>query len=735
MTAAGPGISVAEFKERFESAPYLRRAVERLRAAGVEVVAFRVAPDERGKPAKKPVAGIEGQRKAQRRVAPSAEASHFDGSALPGVRPGSVGLVTLDVDGLVVDGERLPGEVSAADLKTVFSPWGAVLVRRSWSGKGWHVTARLPADVDPMDVQIGLWELEEGGVRLFGEVCCVWRWAALADLDAVQLLAAKVETDALPVVPVSARHVLFKASVGPDMFQQPAAKPEPAAPVAAKSNDAAARRREAYVAGAVEKVVGLVSSCREGARNNTLNREAWGLYAFVLSGDLSRSAWESAMKGAASSAGSPSGEIVGTLQSVVESPPDAWDGVIPDRPWPGGKVRAASVSEPVKDVPPVEDEAEAEGEEESLVVPIQFDAPAPDVLLQRHHDGPDLQAVLVRGDVAVLTGPGKQGKSTIIAGLMLAAGMADGGQAFGFDVAPGKALLVSMEDIPWSVAKMYGYYGDADAFAHVGELRRPVGRLWEVSPNGSQAGASWLVMEKAIEEFQPTYLVVDTVAHAFPAASPETVAEFIGNLRSLAARLNVGVLLVAHCTKSAQRRLAEGETWIDDSIVAGGAQWLYSPRAVLVVHKVGKPFRESMGADTVLVRCHYSNIGKPGWGVATGPRYGADGGYRGLDLDPTQEFDDVEEYLDRLTKDKGAGAGVRAERLEALAGKVAAFCRPLACPGAVAASNALRLAYVGHANEAVNPNDFAEAMSLAGYVRGRSSRGSVWADLQLPGAS
>lgn len=726
------GISGPEYKRRFGSGGELAEAMGALRDFGAHLIGWRL--DYEGQ--KKPFAGVLGQRKAERKVAPSADPGVFAGGALPGYQPGSLGLVVFDVDGYVGGGGDLGGVVAREDVEAAFGDWGAgggwtggpneVLVLESWSGAGWHVVARLPEDVDPMDVQIGAWEY--GGLQ--GDVCGIWRWAALANIDAVRGLTVRVQAGDLAVVPDHAAYLLSRGKA--DLLDPP--PPAPARQPEPEPEPSGRRRVEAYVAGAVEKAVAEVGAAAEGERNNTLNRAAYSLYRFVPAGVLTSTDWRDAMAAVGVAAGLGRGEVSATLASVERSPPPAWDGRMVERgPSPVRAATPAVVQEPPDEPGPASPEAEAEDDAE-LVVPIQFDAPAPDVLLQRRHDGPDLQAVLVRGDVAVITGPGKQGKTTFIAGLMLSAGMEAGGASFGLDVEPGRCLLVNMEDIPWSVARLYGHYGGADAFAHVGELKRPVGRLWEQSPTGSQAGASWLVMEKAIETFAPVYVVIDTVAHAFPAASPETVAEFIGNLRSLAARLNIGVLLVAHCTKSAQRRLAEGETWIDDSIVAGGAQWLYSPRAVLVVHKVGKPFREAMGADTVLVRCHYSNIGRPGWGIATGPRYGSDGGYRGLDLEPTQSFDDVEEYLDRLAKDGRTGAGVRAERLEALAGRLAAFCRPLSCPGAVAGSADLRLAYVAASNEAVNHNDFAEAMSLAGYTRSRTSRGSEWADLQLPGA-
>ena len=285
--------------------------------------------------------------------------------------------------------------------------------------------------------------------------------------------------------------------------------------------------------------------------------------------------------------------------------------------------------------------------------PVQFDAPPPDVLIERDHDGAELHAVLVRGDVSMNTGPGKSGKSTFIAGICRAA--KEGGSVFGLNIRkPMKVLLVNLEDIPWSVARNLLHYGSAQDFEHVVELPRPVGKLWESSPNGSQANAAnWSVLESAVADFEPDILVIDTVAHAFPGAAPETVAEFVGNLRALAQRHELGVLLVGHCTKSAQRDLLEGKTWLDDSIVAGGAQWVYGPRCTLVLHKVGKKQRHAFHDGAMLLRCHYANIGPSGWGTVLLPRYDHRDRYQGIDPEPHDAFDDIEDMLDSIREDQG----------------------------------------------------------------------------------
>ena len=92
---------------------------------------------------------------------------------------------------------------------------------------------------------------------------------------------------------------------------EPQALPPPAAPAP-----------DDYAERALQSGVGAVATAPEGQRNDTLNREACGLFGLVKAGRLDRERVTHALRHAAAGAGLAEGEINATLQS-------AWEGARP----------------------------------------------------------------------------------------------------------------------------------------------------------------------------------------------------------------------------------------------------------------------------------------------------------------------------------------------------------------------------------------------------------------------
>ena len=79
--------------------------------------------------------------------------------------------------------------------------------------------------------------------------------------------------------------------------------------------------------------------------------------------------------------------------------------------------------------------------------------------------------MLTRGDVAMVTGPGKAGKTGVCTALVREA--STGGTAFGLTVAPMRVLVMNLEDSPYLAARNASFYGDVKHdFAHVEEVHR-----------------------------------------------------------------------------------------------------------------------------------------------------------------------------------------------------------------------------------------------------------------------
>ena len=269
------------------------------------------------------------------------------------------------------------------------------------------------------------------------------------------------------------------------------------------------------------------------------------------------------------------------------------------------------------------------------------DEPDPDPVIWRDHaQYPD--AVLSSGEVAILSGAGKSGKSYIALALAVAATQAAAngrvyGEACGLRVAARPVIVLSYEDAPKRIDQRAA---SMDTGASVRLIPDPP-RLFRVDPYTRQWGHSsdWPLVWAAIREAAPGLVVIDTGPKAMGGETNDggAVIAFLQALEGEARSGGFGVLLTAHDTKAHRNQVKAGEA-PDAGAIAGSGQWHDSPRGVLYLSKHGPG-----DAPRILeaVKCSY---GRDGWGASLLPDYQDHenkAGYRGLSLDQHLDPDQV----------------------------------------------------------------------------------------------
>ena len=286
------------------------------------------------------------------------------------------------------------------------------------------------------------------------------------------------------------------------------------------------------------------------------------------------------------------------------------------------------------------------------------DKPDPDPVIWRDHaQFPD--AVLSSGEVAVLSGAGKSGKSYLALALAVAAAQAEAkgrvhGEACGLRVAARPVVILSYEDAPKRIDRRAA---TMDTGASVRLIPYPP-QLFRFDSNTRQWGQSeeWPLVWAAIRGAAPGLVVVDTGPKAMGGETNDggAVIAFLQAIEGEARRGGFGVLLTAHDTKAHRNQVKAGEA-PDAGAIAGSGQWHDSPRGVLYLSKHGPG-----DAPRILeaVKCSY---GRDGWGASLIPDY-RDREYRGLSLDQNLDPDQVGEkrtYFEAARKNPEATGGGR----------------------------------------------------------------------------
>ena len=198
--------------------------------------------------------------------------------------------------------------------------------------------------------------------------------------------------------------------------------------------------------------------------------------------------------------------------------------------------------------------------------------PDPDPVIWRDH-ARFTDAVLSSGEVAILSGAGKTGKSYLALALAVAADQAeakgrDYGESCGLRVAARPVVILSYEDAPKRIdqraAKM-------DTGASVRLIPDPP-RLFHFDSTSRQWGRSeaWPLVWAAIREAAPGLVVVDTGPKAMGGETNDggAVIAFLQALEGEARSGGFGVLLTAHDTKAHRNQVKAGEA-PDAGAIAG----------------------------------------------------------------------------------------------------------------------------------------------------------------------
>ena len=293
------------------------------------------------------------------------------------------------------------------------------------------------------------------------------------------------------------------------------------------------------------------------------------------------------------------------------------------------------------------------------------DEPDPDPVIWRDHaQYPD--AVLSSGEVAILSGAGKSGKSYIALALAVAAAQAEAkergyGEACGLRVAARPVVILSYEDAPKRIDQRVAAL---DTGASVRLIPGPP-RLFHFDRQWGRSEA-WPLVWAAIREVDPGLVVIDTGPKAMGGETNDggAVIAFLQALEGEARSGGFGVLLTAHDTKAHRNQVKAGEA-PDAGAIAGSGQWHDSPRGVLYLSKHGPG-----DAPRILeaVKCSY---GRDGWGASLLPDY-RDREYRGLSLDQHLDREQVAEKrteFEAARKNPEATGGARGGKKAAAAGE------------------------------------------------------------------
>lgn len=272
-------------------------------------------------------------------------------------------------------------------------------------------------------------------------------------------------------------------------------------------------------------------------------------------------------------------------------------------------------------------------------------------------DPSKVDPLLSVGEVALLSGAGGLGKSSLALELADAAGGWQSGVSSavcGLRVTGGGALVVSYEDSPARLAQRVGWFprtgwppeAIVSAQKHLYVWRNPE-PLWIAAAErggDSRAASSWRDLWERIRAANCRLVVIDPASAALADVSTSETGPVRAFLRALTREAQpagdwqgCGVLIVTHDTKAGRDAAAQGQN-PGAQAVGGSAAWFDGARGVLALE------RSRSGA--ILLLCAKANYAPSGWALELrerfeGPRY------RGLELVGPLHRDAVEVWRRR----------------------------------------------------------------------------------------
>lgn len=246
------------------------------------------------------------------------------------------------------------------------------------------------------------------------------------------------------------------------------------------------------------------------------------------------------------------------------------------------------------------------------------DSELPKPLLRKY--GQDDGAVLSAGEIAILSGAGGKGKSTLALQIAMAASSETGSgyrYVAGLEIARGTAVIASYEDQGSVIRHRIRSLTDrqnppALESIHLSEMAGhplygpPRTGLYTAQPEPQYP--DWRIFWDKVNTISPSIVIIDPVSAAFSSEANrmEAVRRFIDALRIEARQAACGVLLVAHSTKAERSRSRSDGGAPDAGAIAGSAAWHDACRGVLTLDS-----RSSNDHQLHLVKANYGAYWNP----------------------------------------------------------------------------------------------------------------------------
>ena len=205
--------------------------------------------------------------------------------------------------------------------------------------------------------------------------------------------------------------------------------------------------------------------------------------------------------------------------------------------------------------------------------------------------------------------------------------------ACGLAVRPGPVVLVSYEDRPARITARLRAMETTDAVLerlHIVIEPEPLWRPADKTTGGACVTAAFRSLVERLNALRPSLVVLDPISAAAGSLNLNdggTARYAMRSLAKLSAELGVGILIVAHDTKSARGAVHEGRL-PGAGAVGGSAQWFDAARGVLYM-RLGPESDPNIDRELVALKV---NNGAAGWVIPLAEDYSDDGAFRGLRL-------------------------------------------------------------------------------------------------------
>ena len=229
------------------------------------------------------------------------------------------------------------------------------------------------------------------------------------------------------------------------------------------------------------------------------------------------------------------------------------------------------------------------------------------------------RAVLAAGEIAILSGQGGVGKSTLT--LNIAASMEDSKARCGLQARAVEGrrgvMLISYEDSAARIGRRLKDGGFDNSNLHM--LNKPL-PLWKAGADAmrgeSEPTAYWDKVFDAARDLRPALIVIDPASAALAdvdTSQTGPVRQFLNALTDEAETLNAGILIVAHSTKAERERRGKPP---GPGAIAGSAAWYDAIRGALYLdYEYEDGSGEALETERRMT-CIKASYGQPYWEVA-----------------------------------------------------------------------------------------------------------------------